>query len=394
MTEDKKLPVVMQILPALESGGVERGTVDLAKALKKENFEPIVVSNGGVLLHQLREAGVLHIVLPVASKNPITIYRNINKIIALIEKHKVDIIHVRSRAPMWSAYFACKKTQTKLVATVHGTYSLKLWKCNNFILKRLYNGIMLKADRVIAVSNFIKSYILQNYGKKNQELPLEIMDKISVIQRGTDLNYFNLEKISKNRIINLVTSWNLPEDRKIIMLPARFTAWKGHEFLIEALTKVKSDFFCIFVGSDHGHEVFREEIEEKIVKSNLEGKVKIVGVCKDMPAAYAISHLVISSSVRPEAFGRVAIEAQASSRLIIATKIGGSLETVIDGETGFLVEPNDSDELAKLIDKVLAFSEEEAASIGKVARKHVEENFSGQKMCTSTIAIYKELLGL
>ncbi len=392
MTENKNLPVVMQILPALESGGVERGTIDLAKALKKDGFEPIVVSSGGVLLHQLREAGVLHLVLPVASKNPITIYRNVKKIIGLIKKYKVDIIHVRSRAPMWSAYFACKKTKTKLVATVHGTYSVKFWKFNNFAIKRLYNSIMLKADRIIAVSNFIKTYIVQNYSKKNQELPIEVLDKISTIQRGTDLNYFNLEKISKNRVINLVNSWNLPEDRKIIMLPARFTAWKGHEFLIEALTKVKSDFFCIFVGSDHGHEIFREELEEKIIKAELAGKVKIVGVCKDMPAAYAVSHLVISSSVRPEAFGRVAIEAQASSRIIIATKIGGSLETIIDGETGFLVEPQDSKELARLIDKVLAFSEEESSSFGKNARKHVEENFSSQKMCSSTIQIYRELL--
>lgn len=393
MTNQKNFPVILQILPALESGGVERGTIDLAKALKKDGFEPIVMSNGGVLLHQLREAGVLHIDLNVASKNPITIYRNIEKIVSVIKQHNIDIIHVRSRAPMWSAYFACKRTATKLVTTVHGTYSLKFFKCENFVLKRYYNAIMLKADRIIAVSNFIKNYLVQNYRFKKQELPIEILDKISVIQRGADLNYFNLEKVSKNRIINLVNAWNLPEDRKIIMLPARFTAWKGHEFLIEALTKVKTDFFCIFVGSDHGHEIFREKIEEKIVKSNLEGKVKIVGTCKDMPAAYAISHLVISASVRAEAFGRIAIEAQASNRIVIATKIGGSLETIIDGITGFLVEPNNSDELAKLIDKVLNFSEEETASFGKAARKHIEDNFSSQKMCASTIAIYKELLG-
>ena len=290
---------------------------------------------------------------------------------------------------MWSAYFACKKTGAKLVSTVHGTYSLNFLWWKIFPLKRLYNSLMLKADAIIVVSNFIKDYLITNYKQKDKYFPME---KITVIQRGVELNYFNFSKVSKNRIIDLSKKWHLPDDKKIILMPARFTEWKGHEFLIDALTKVKHNFLCVLVGSDHGHKQFRKKIENKITKSHLEGKVKVVGICKDMPVAYTISHLVICPSIRPEAFGRIAIEAQATSRIIISTRIGGSLETIIDGKTGFLVDVGDSDKLAELIDKVLDFSDEESHKIGEAARKNMEEKFSNEKMCNDTIKIYKKLL--
>ena len=389
MPRKSKKPVIMQILPGLESGGVERGTVDIAKALKMADFEPIVVSKGGVLVYQLREAGVRHIDLPVHSKNPLTIFFNNKKIAKLIKEFHVDIVHVRSRAPMWSAYFACKKTRTKLVSTIHGTYSLNFFKWKIFPPKRAYNALMLKADAIIAVSGFIKDYLVQNYKQKKKIFPLK---KITIIQRGADLHYFTSEKVSKNRVIDLNNKWHLPEDKKIILMPARFTAWKGHEFLIEALTKVKSDFLCVMIGSDHGHKKFRKKIEQKIIKENLVGKMVMAGLCKDMPAAYAISHLVVCPSVLPEAFGRVPIEAQAASKVIIATKIGGALDTVIDNKTGFLVDVGDAEGFAKLIDKVLEMPKEERDAIGFEGRKNIEENFSNEKMCNATIDLYRKLL--
>ena len=374
----------MQILPSLESGGVERGTIDIAKALKKEGFTPIVVSKGGVLVYQLREAGITHITLPVHSKNPFTIYRNIKRLTKIIKDHHVDIVHVRSRAPMWSAYYACKESGAKLVATVHGTYGVKFWKWKNFPLKRIYNEIMLKADRVIVVSNFIKNYLRENY-------LTDVSDKVVTINRGADLGYFDSKKVSINRLIDLSKKWHLPEDKKIILMPARFTAWKGHEFLLDALAKVKGDFFCAMVGSDHGHKKFRKKIEKKITDCHLSGKVRVVGLCKDMPAAYAVAHFVVCPSVRPEAFGRIAIEAQASEKIIIATKIGGSLDTIIDGKTGFLVEPFDVEKFAELIDMALNMEKEEADKIGAQGRKNVEENFSNERMCAQTIKVYKSL---
>lgn len=385
MTESEKKITVMQLLPALESGGVERGTIDVAKALKHEGFEPIVVSKGGVLVYQLREAGITHVTLPVGSKNPLTIFLNIGRLVKIIAQHKVDIIHARSRAPMWSAYFACKKTKIKLVATVHGTYSLNFSKWENFAPKRIYNQIMLKADRVIAVSNFIKTYLLKNY-------PGNFLERVTVIQRGADLNYFNSKAVSNSRVIELMTKWHLPEDKKIILMPARFTAWKGHEFLIETLAKVKNDFCCVLVGSDHGHKAFRKKIEQLVVKKDLEGKVRIVGLCKDMQTAYSIAHLVVCPSIRPEAFGRVSIEAQALGKIIIATKIGGSLDTIVEDKTGFLVDVGDAQKFAELIDRVLEMSKTETDVIGDAAHKNIEENFSNEKMCRLTLDVYRELI--
>lgn len=383
--EDSKQKVILQIIPSLESGGVERGTIDIAKSLKDQNFLPIVISSGGVLTYDLREAKIDHFELDVKSKNPLTIFLNIQKIVEIIEHFKVDLVHVRSRAPMWSAYYACKKTKTKLVSTIHGTYSLDFLFWKNFSLKKFYNSIMFKANTIIVVSNYIKNYLLRNYQQNFAEL-------IQVIQRGVDLQYFNRDKVSKNRIIDLIKKWNLPEDKKMIIMPARFTSWKGHEFLIEALAKVKNDFFCVMVGSDHGHKNYRKKIEQKIVKENLAGKIRIVDACRDMPATYQLAHFVVAPSVRPEAFGRVAIEAQASAKIIVATKIGGALETIIDGETGFLVEPFDIESLAKAIDKILEMSREETEKFGVAGRKNVEDNFSNDLMCQKTIEAYIKTL--
>jgi glycosyltransferase involved in cell wall biosynthesis len=382
--EDLKKKVILQIIPSLESGGVERGTIDIAKSLKSQNFQ-IVISSGGVLTYDLKEAKITHLELDVKTKNPFTIFLNIKKIAEIIDEYKVDLVHVRSRAPMWSAYYACKKTKTKLVSTIHGTYSLDFLFLKNFSLKKIYNSIMFKSDSIIVVSNYIKNYLLRNYQGN-------FADQIQTIQRGVDLHYFNRDKVSKNRIIDLIKKWNLPEDKKMILMPARFTSWKGHEFLIEALAKVKNDFFCVMVGSDHGHKKYRKKIEQKIIKENLAGKIRIVGACRDMPATYQLAHFVVAPSVRPEAFGRVAIEAQASAKIIVATKIGGALETIIDEETGFLVEPFDLESLAKSIDRILEMSKEETEKFGVAGRKNVEENFSNDLMCQKTIEIYKKLL--
>ena len=244
---------------------------------------------------------------------------------------------------------------------------------------------MLKADAVIAVSNYIKNYILNFY-------PNNVPKNLKIIQRGADLNHFNPQKISKIRIIDLIKNWNLPEDKKIILMPARFTSWKGHEFLIEALKHVKNEFFCVMVGSDHGHKKYCKKIENKIIENNLAGKVRIYGATKDMPVVYQVAHFVIAPSVRPEAFGRIAIEAQASEKIIIATNIGGSLETIIEGVTGFLVTPNDVDALAKTIDKVLEMPENQANKMGIAGRKNIEENFSNDLMCRKNIELYHEIL--
>ncbi len=388
MTNAKKQKVVMQIIPSMESGGVERGVVDIARELKKQGFRSIVVSKGGAMVYQLDEAGVEHIKLDVKTKNPFKIFTNIKKLVKIIKENNVDLVHARSRAPMISAYYACKKTKTKLVSTIHGPYSFGLFGCKKYSPKRIYNSMMMKADFIIAVSDFIKNYIT-NYQPFFQE---DLLKKTKVVVRGVDLKYFDSAKISVSRKVVLSKQWSLPEDKKIIIFPARITTWKGHEFLFEALKKVKSDIFCVCVGSDHGHKKFRKKLEKKILNENLAGKIKFVGNAKEMPLVYSLANVVVSASIEPEAFGRVAIEAQAMKKIIIATNIGGSLETIIDRKTGFLCENKNVDMMAKLIDEVLMMDRDYVEEICDNDRKHIEENFSSQKMCDEMVKVYDSLV--
>lgn len=377
---------ILQILPALESGGVERGVVEISAALRKRGFGIFVASNGGALVPFLTKNNVEHIKINVASKNPLRIFLNIFALKKIIAQKNIDLVHVRSRAPMISAYYACRLAGVRLVSTVHGPYSFKLIGKKFSRLKYWYNSFMVKADRIIAVSNFIKDYVAQNYGFKLESIT-------TVVPRGVDLKNFDPDKIFIDRSLELARKWGLAEDKKVILFPARITSWKGHEFLLEALSKVNGDFTCVFVGSDHGHEKFRKKVEDKVVELGLAGKVKLVGACKDMAVAYNLANLVISASVRPEAFGRVAIEAQAMKKVLIATKIGGSLETVIDGKTGFLVEPWDVAGLTGLIERVLDMDVAQKRKIGEAARQNVRDNFSNEKMCEGVMGVYEKVLG-
>jgi glycosyltransferase involved in cell wall biosynthesis len=390
MANNPKTPlVIMQILPELNSGGVERGVVDISKAVSEAGFESIVVSSGGQMVSQFFNSKVNHIKLPLASKNPFTIYKNSKKIAKIIIQHKVDLVHIRSRAPAWSAYFACKKTGCKIISTVHGSYSTNLINKQLSKWKIRYNSVMVKPKFIIAVSNFIKDYIYQNYSASEN---LKIKE-IKIIHRGVDTNYFCNSNVGQYRIMQTMEKWDVPEDKHIIMLPGRVTSWKGHEFLINSLTKVKNqNFFCVIVGSLDNHQKFFKKLEQQIINNNLEGKIRIVGEYKDMPAAYLVSDVIISASIRPEAFGRVAIEAGAMGRIVVATNIGGSLETVIEDKTGFLVEVNNISKMAEAIDKVLSMPKDQKEQMQKNAINHIAQNFSNQKMLDQTIKFYQQIL--
>lgn len=380
-----KKPVLLQVLPSLISGGVERGAVDIVRATVQDGFKSMVLSAGGKMTHQVTQAGGENIVIPsIKSKNPFKIWKNIKIISKIIKDRDIDIVHVRSRAPAWSCYYACKKTNTPLVTTVHGTHSLgdKFTKK----LKTLYNSGMVKGDKIITVSNFIKDYILKNYEDVDE-------NKITVIHRGIDVDYFNPDNISTNRILMMQDKLNVPDGKNIILLPGRLTSWKGQEFFIDSLAKVKNkNFFCLIMGDDKGHKTYRKRLEKKITDNNLAGSVKIIGNTNDISAAYMLSDIVVSSSTRGEAFGRVAPEGCAMKRLVVATKLGGSMETIIDKKTGWLVESDNTEEMAKTLDLVLNLSKEEREKITKKSRENIKNNFSLELMCNKTIKIYREIL--
>lgn len=373
-------PAVLQVLPALgTAGGVERGTLDLAKALVAAGWRAVVASAGGPLVRELERAGAVHVTLPLASKNPLVMMRNIGRLRQVIAEHRIEIVHARSRAPAWSAEAAAKRQGAHFVTTFHGTYAADTrWK-------RHYNAVMTRGERVIAISDFIAEHMLQTYE----------MDaaKIRVIHRGVDLQQFDASFVSAERIASLAAQWRVPVDRHIVLLPGRLSSWKGHTLLIEALARLhRRDLFAVLVGLGKERSALRDEIEGAIVRYGLEDSVRLVDDCRDMPAAYMLADVVVTPSTRPEAFGRVAAEAQAMGRPIIAADHGGARETIVRHMTGSLVAPGDAAALADAIVNVIGLDAAAREALAREAVAHVRKHFTNEAMCANTIAVYEELL--
>ncbi|VBB69658.1 Glycosyltransferase [invertebrate metagenome] len=373
-------PVVLQILPRLVTGGVERGTIDIALALQAAGGVPLVVSRGGPMVHELEQAGIEHLAMPVHSKNPLLMRANIDRLVHLMKERRVNIIHARSRAPAWSAWIAAHRTGASFLTTFHGTYTL-----GPLAMKKPYNAVMACGDLVIAISHFIAAHVQAVYGSAPE--------RIRVVPRGVDCCQFDPISVHPSRLIALAKAWRLPENRPLIMLPGRLTRWKGHEILLEALAKLKRrDLCCLLVGFDQGRVHYRTQLETMIRHKGLDSMVRLVGDCADMPAAYMLADVVVSASTEPEAFGRVVVEAQAMGRPVVATDHGGSRETVVHGQTGWLIPPRNPDALAQALSALLALApvERQALAVRQVAHTHA--HFSKAIMCASTLSIYEDLL--
>ena len=376
-----RLPVILQVVPRLNSsGGSERGTVDIARAVAAAGWGSLVVSAGGPLVGQLRNHDVRHIEMPVDSKNPLVIRANIERLASLVREAGVDIIHARSRAPAWSAHAAAQRTGCHFVTTVQGIHG------TDFALKQRYNAIMTRGELVITNSRFTAEHVIEMY----QADPA----RIRIIHRGVDLDVFTPEAVSSARIIGLAERWRLPDGAPVVMLPGRLTSWKGHHLLIEAIESLgRRDICCVFVGEEKERSNYRSALERDIERRGLGGVVRLVGGCRDMAAAYMMADVVISASTDPEAFGRVVAEAHAMGRPVIASDHGGARETVIAGETGWLVTPGDADALARALRTALTMTTEERDTIARRAVAHVHENFTKTQMCAATLDVYAELLG-
>ncbi len=380
---DVKQTTILQVLPELVSGGVERGTVEMAEAIVAQGWRAIVASAGGPMAEQLRRVGAEHITLPLASKNPWRIWHNAGHLERIIKAHQVDIVHARSRAPAWAAWLATERTTATFLTSFHGVYGHK----NSH--KRRYNEVMTYGKRVIAISHFIADHLQQIYG----------IDPaiIRIVHRGADLRTFRRERVSGTAIMKLAESWHVPEGVPVILVPGRITRWKGQHIVLEALKLLppEQEFFCVLVGEDSKHPDFRAELESTIATCDrLTGRVRLVGACNAMADAYAMADVVLVPSIEPEAFGRVPIEAQAMGKPVIATNHGGACETVIDGTTGWLVPPADAAALAQYISFVLNLAPEQKESLALAAIDHVWQHFSTAAMCEGEMNVYRELLGI
>ena len=377
---------VLQVIPKLGYGGAETGCYDIAHYLPENDCGSFIVTSGGELLKFIDKKKVKIIKLPVHSKNPLIIFINFLALVAIILVKNISIVHARSRAPAWSCLLAAKITGRKFVTTFHGTYNF-----NNKI-KKFYNSVMVRSDLIIAGSNFIFSHIKDNYTKY-----LNAKKKLLVIFRGINVDYFDPTTKLDSDEKKLLKKWQIEKDKKIILLPGRLTGWKGQEVFIEAINLVNIElgyepFYAVILGSDQGRDLYKKKLIRITEQHRLNNQVKFIDHCNDMALAYKVSDIVISASIEPEAFGRVAVEAQSMEKPIIASDIGGSNETIIDEKTGFLFESNNAKSLSKKILKVLSMDETLLQSIGKEGRKNIIQKFNVEKMCFSTYSEYKRIL--
>lgn len=372
-------PTILQVLPALLTGGVERGTVDVAAAVAAAGGRSLVASSGGPMTAELEASGVPHLTLPAASKNPAMIAANALRLAALIRRERVNIVHARSRAPAWSALLAARRTGARFVTTFHGVYGARSEA------KRLYNAVMARGRPVIAVSAFVAAHIQAVYGVT--------ADRIRVIHRGIDLDRFDPAGVAPERVARLRRSWGVPEGARTIMLPGRLTRWKGQTVLIEAVARLaRRDVYCLLVGADQGRTHYRRELEALAAEMGVADRIRLTGDCDDMPAAYMLADLVVSASIDPEAFGRIIAEAQAMGRPVLASAHGAAPEIVADGETGFLYPPGDADALAAAVGRALDLDAAEYRAMASAATARARSRFAKTRMCAATLAVYAEVM--
>ena len=370
-------PTILQVLPRLATGGAERGAVEVAAAAAQAGWKSIVASAGGQMAREITDSGAVHLTLPLASKNPAIMMQNVRSLVQVIRDHGVDIVHARSRAPAWSAWIAARRCGRPFVTTFHNAYGAST------ALKRKYNSVMAKGVRVIAISDFVAAYAERVYDVPKQ--------KLRIIPRGVDVEKFDAAHIEPARIEKLRDAWNVRQGRTVVLLPGRLTRWKGQLVFIDAVARMKRrDAIFLIVGS--GENRYREELEQAIRRHGLENAVRLTGECRDMPAAFGIAGVAISASTRPEGFGRVIVEAQAMGCAVIAANHGGAAETVIDGETGFLVPPGNADKLAETLDKVLSLPAPERKRICERSFAYVRESFTARLMTERTLEVYEEVL--
>ena len=354
---------VLQVIPRLGYGGAETGCYDIAHYLPENNCKSFIVTSGGELIKFINKKKVKLIRLPVQSKNPLLIFLNSIILIAIILFYNITIVHARSRAPAWSCLIATKLTRRKFVTTFHGTYNF------SGKIKKFYNSVMVRSDLIIAGSNFIFSHIKENYSEF-----LKSTKKFLVIFRGINTDYFDASTKLESEEKEILKKWEINKEKKIVLLPGRLTSWKGQELFIEAINLVKIElgyeaFHVVILGSEQGRDLYKKKLVSLTEQYRLTNQVKFINNCNDMALAYKVSDIIVSASIEPEAFGRVAVEAQSMEKLIIASNIGGSNETIVDGKTGILFESGDAGSLSKKIIEAITMDESTIQIIGKEGRK-------------------------
>jgi glycosyltransferase involved in cell wall biosynthesis len=376
---------LLQVVPELETGGAEQTTLDIARAVVRAGGRALVASGGGRMASRLKAAGGVLVTLPMQSKNPLTIARNGARLASLVKREKVSLIHARSRAPAFSAFIASRLTGIPFLATYHGVYAAK------GRLKHWYNGIMTRGPLTIANSAYTRDRVIAEHGLDPQT--------VIAIDRGVDLDWFDPASVTPQQIETLRGRWRIDaEDKRVkFILAGRLTRWKGQRLIIDAATRLKAaggrEPLILLVGDEQGRYDYRAELEVAIRSGGLEESVLLVGHCDDMPAAYLIADYALAPSLEPEPFGRTAVEPQAMGRPVLAADHGAARETVVDGETGWLVAPGDAAAWADALAKAIAATPAKRARMGAAASARARRLYSVDAMCEATLNVYARIVG-
>lgn len=368
---------LLQVVPALDAGGVERTTVDVARAVVAAGGRALVASRGGRLVAELAAAGGEWIALPVHSKSPWVMAANARRLATLIRREGVSVVHARSRAPAFSALAASRRTGTPFVATYHGVYNARTpWK-------RWYNGVMTRGELVIANSDYTRAHVVAEHRLDPA--------RVIAIPRGVDLERFDPATVAPERVAALRAAWGLtPGEGPVFLLAGRLTRWKGQALAVEAFAAAGAPGVLVLAGDDQGRSEYRAELER--LAAPLGGRVRLVGHVADMPAAYLACDVALAPSLEPEAFGRTAVEPQAMARPILAAAHGATAETVVDGVTGRLVPPGDPSAWTAALAEAAAWTLQQRAAVGEAGRARVRDRFSLERMTADTLAAYERLL--
>ncbi|MGO4573104.1 glycosyltransferase family 4 protein [Microvirga sp. 2TAF3] len=380
---------ILQIIPELEAGGAERTAVDVAEGLAHVGARALVATGGGRLVGELQAKGGIWLPFPAATKNPFSMLLNVRRLAKICHHERVALVHARSRAPAWVALGSARSLNIPFVTTYHGSYS------GRSSVKVLYNSVMARGDAVIANSEYTGDLIRSLYPQAT--------DRIRVIHRGTDFSTFSPSAVSPERVESLRKAWNVAPHERVVLLAARLTGWKGQKVLIEAAAKLRdngiADVAYILAGDPQGRDSYVKELDNLIEARKLQGIVRRVGHCTDMPAAFLAASVVTVPSTEPEAFGRSAVEAQAMGTPVVVSDLGAVPETVLAPpavlpyeRTGWRIAPGDADALAEAVGAALSLGASARVALGARARAHVERHFSLERMVSSTLDVYSALL--
>lgn len=375
---------LLQVVPELETGGAEQTAIDIAQAVVKAGGRAYVATRGGRMAARLEADGGRLVQMPAHSKNPLVMMGNAARLIDLIRKEKISVVHARSRAPAFSALWAAHATKVPFVATYHGIYNAKSG------LKRWYNAVMTRGDLVIANSDYTRDHVIAAHDAAPE--------KVISIPRGVDLTRFDPRKVTAARVQALRDLWNLgtADGRTVFVLGGRITRLKGHMTIVEAAAWLKAeghgDFLILFVGDDQGRADYRQEVEDAISAGGLSDNIKLVGHCDDMPAAYRLADFALLPSTQPESFGRTAVEPQAMGRPVLVSDHGGARETVVEGETGWRLPPGDAPAWAKGLAAAMDTPAERRRAMGEAGQARAKKHYSVEAMCAATLAVYARLL--